>query len=141
MSASASLKRIESGNIDGRARGPRYIQSQLASLYNVLAANRQELREALSSEEHVTEVEVELELHLALDTVRQHYDNFDFEAEINAEYSVVRGDDAPERRLAHGIVYLAPSSHTLLYSVMSPLSAAITAGNCVVVKVGSDLIV
>jgi len=140
-SASASLQRIESGNVDGRARSPRYIQNQLTSLYNVLVANKQELREALSSAEDVTEVEVELELHLALDTVRQAYNRFDFEAEIAAEYSVARGEDAPERRVAHGIVYLIPSSHTLLYSITSPMSAAITAGNCVVVEVSSHLVV
>lgn len=131
----ASLNRIVSGNIGGRARSPRYIQAQLQKFYDVLQDNKAALRKALASDGNKTMTEVELELHLALDSIKCQYDSIDFDQLIQDEYNVARGENANARRVAHGIVYIQPAHHTLLYSAVSASSAAIRAGNCVVIEV------
>ena len=46
---------------------------------------------------------------------------------------MAKGKDASGNREPMGIVYIEPTRHTLLYSVISPVSSAIAAGNCIVV--------
>jgi len=131
----ASLDRIVSGNISGRARSPRYVQSQLQKFYDVLQDNKAAFKKALATDGNKTMVEVELELHLALDSIKCQYDSIDFDQLIQEEYNVARGENANTRCVPHGIVYVQPAHHTLLYSAVSASSAAICAGNCVVIEV------
>lgn len=129
------LNRIQAGEIDGRARNPRYIQKQLSNLHETLVANAAAIKDAIQADSRFSKAEAELELFLTLNCIKQLWGQFDFHQVIKDEYSVARGEDFTARRVAAGIVYIVPDHHTLLYSVVSPLSAAIVAGNCVIVEV------
>lgn len=94
----------------------------------------------MRTDSHNTAAEIEVEYHLAVDCVKRVFAQIDFAKEVKEEYAVARGEDAPLRRVGAGTVYIAPATgHTLLYGVISPLSAAIAAGNCVVVELGTTV--
>lgn len=133
-------KRIRAAEIDGRASNGRYIQKQLSSLHDILIKNVSKLQEAMMSDSHNHAAEAEVEFHLAVDCVKKHYDSIDFEKELKDEYAIASGENTPERRIAAGIVYIIPAAHTLLYSVISPLSAAIAAGNCTIIELESSIL-
>jgi len=130
-----ALQRLRAAEIDGRAQNGRYIQKQLRNLHDALTSNVSAIQAAMRSDSHYSAAETEVEYHLALDCVRQHYDNIDFDKEVQDEYAIARGEDAPLRRIAAGTVHISPNPHTLLYSAISPLSAAIASGNCTAVEV------
>lgn len=67
--------------------------------------------------------------------MKDQYASIDFDQMMEEEYRIANGKDAADRRVAAGIVYIVPSSHTLFYSVIAPLSVAIAAGNCAVLEV------
>ena len=70
-----------------------------------------------------------------MNAVRHYYDSLDFEQELEKEYHVANGKNSEERRVGFGMVVIRPTSHTKLYSIVVPLAAALSAGNCVVVEV------
>lgn len=132
---SSSISRVVASNIDGRARTPRYIQNQLQALHSSLLKNASETRQAISSSNNYTPAEVSIEYYLAVSLVKDQYASIDFDQMMEEEYRIANGKDAADRRVAAGIVYIVPSSHTLFYSVIAPLSVAIAAGNCAVLEV------
>jgi acyl-CoA reductase-like NAD-dependent aldehyde dehydrogenase len=67
--------------------------------------------------------------------VKDQYASINFDQMLEEEYLIANGKDAANRRAAAGIVYIVPSTHTLFYSVIAPLSVAVAAGNCVVIEV------
>lgn len=136
---SSSIGRIQLSNIDGRARTPRFIQNQLHALHTSLLQNAPEIRQAIVASSHHTAAEVGVEFYLAVSTVKDQYTSINFDRILEEEYSVANGKDVPERRVAAGIVYIVPASHTLFYSTIAPLAAAIAAGNCVVLELSPTL--
>ena len=132
---SSSISRLVASNIDGRARTPRYIQNQFQALHSSLLKNGSEIRQAIASSSNYTPAEVSIEYYLTLSVVKDQYASIDFDQMMEEEYRIANGKDAADRRVAAGIVYIVPSSHTLFYSVIAPLSVAIAAGNCVVLEV------
>ena len=132
---SSPIKRINAACIDGRARSPRYIQKQLCRLHDALVENSEAIREAIRGDTHHTAAEVETEYYLALGCLKEQYSKLNVEKFITEEYNLANSIDSPERRVAAGTVYIVPSKYTLFYSTISPVSAAIAAGNCVVVEV------
>jgi acyl-CoA reductase-like NAD-dependent aldehyde dehydrogenase len=128
-------------NIDGRARTPRYIQNQLQALHSALLQNVSEIHQAIASSSQVTPAEVGIEYYLALSVVKEQYASIDFDQMLEEEYRIANRKDAADRRVAHGIVYIVPSNHTLFYSTIAPLSVAIAAGNCVALEVSFPKIV
>ncbi len=131
----SSISRLQAGNIDGRSRSPRFIQDQLQALHASLLDNAPEIREAIALSSQHTAAEIGIEYYLAISCVKAQYASVDFDQMLEDEYSIAKGKDASNRRVAGGIVYVTPASHTLLYSVIAPLSAAIAAGNVVAVEV------
>ena len=97
------------------------------------------LAAAISQDAGSTSVEVEVELFLTMDALQHFYYSLDFDKEIKEEYLVVNGKDNVERRTGVGLVVILPTSHTRLFSVLSPISAAIAAGNCILLEVSSSL--
>lgn len=126
---------IESAATDGRARAPRYIQRQLANLHKAITTNAKQIQDVIVVDTNVRSQEAQLEIYLAVSTVKDLYDSFSVEEALSKEYQVARGEDWRDRNDAVGVVYLRPQSHTLLYSIVSPLANAIAAGNCVVIEV------
>jgi hypothetical protein len=100
-----------------------------------LLKNSSETRQAISSSNNYTPAEVSIEYYLAVSLVKDQYASIDFDQMMEEEYRIANGKDAADRRVAAGIVYIVPSSHTLFYSVIAPLSVAIAAGNCAVLEV------
>jgi acyl-CoA reductase-like NAD-dependent aldehyde dehydrogenase len=132
---SAPFSRLLAAEIDGRTQTIRYRQLQLRKLHSVLIANKSEVRNAIIADSGHTTAEADIEFLLAVSELKKHYLSLNLEQSLEEEYSVAKGRDAPGRRVGAGIVYIVPASYTLFYSVISPLSAAIAAGNCVVVEV------
>lgn len=133
--AAAALKHVQASVIDGRAETARYRQDQLRSLHEALRAEAAPLCAALAQDSGSTAAEVEAEYFLAMDAVRHFYDSVDVQTALAEEYHVVEGKDNPGRRVAAGLVLVRPASHTRFFSIVSPLAAAVAAGNCVVVEV------
>lgn len=64
-----------------------------------------------------------------------HYLSLDITQALYGEYLVANGRDNIGRRSAVGTVYIVPTRHTLFYSVISALSAALAAGSCFILEV------
>ena len=132
---SSATKRVNAARIDGRAQSPRYIQQQLLRLHNVLVENAKDIRDAIRSDSHHTTGEAEVEFYLALEAVKDQYLQLNVERLFEEEYHLANSIDSPFRTMAAGVVYISPADHTRLYSILAPVSAAISAGNCVIVEV------
>ena len=131
----SAIKRINAACIDGRAQTPRYIQQQLMRLHDVLVENASEIRDAIRKDSHHTTTEIDVEYYLALQCVKDQYSQINVERCIEEEYHLAKSINSPNRMVATGVVYIEPADYTRLYSIIAPASAAIAAGNCVVVEV------
>ena len=137
---SSSISRVQAANIDGRARSPRFIQEQLGCLHATLVNNFRDVHQAISIDTGNSSAEVGIEYYLSLASLKALYRSINLEDILDEEYSLAKGKDAPSRRVAAGIVYIMPSVYALFYSVITSLSAAIAAGNCVVIEVSPSLL-
>lgn len=134
----AAIERLQTSVVDGRTENGRYRQYQLHALHKILREEAGQICAAIQTDSKAPASEVETEYYLAMETVRHFYSTLDFEKDLEEEYRVVHGKDNPDRRLGVGLVVLRPTSHTRFYSVVTPLAAAVAAGNCVVLEVSSD---
>jgi acyl-CoA reductase-like NAD-dependent aldehyde dehydrogenase len=132
---SESLERIKIAVIEGTARSIRHQQQQLNKLYNELLKSRSELQEALQQEHFLLEPEALFEHSLTLQEIRTHYNGISTSRENSKATRTERGEDNPDYACPYGIVYIISSSG--LYSTVSSLVAALVAGNCVVLEVGT----
>jgi acyl-CoA reductase-like NAD-dependent aldehyde dehydrogenase len=78
---------------------------------------------------------VRAEVVLALQELRAHYVSLSLTKDLEAEYRIKNGKDSPDASRGVGIVYITPTTHTLFYSVISALTTALAAGNCIVLEV------
>jgi acyl-CoA reductase-like NAD-dependent aldehyde dehydrogenase len=129
------ITRVQAANIDGRARSPRFIQEQLRCLHDILVKNFRDIHQAISIDTGNSSAEVGIEYYLSLASLKAQYRSINPSQILDEEYSLAKGKDAPARRIAVGIVYIVPSAYSLFYSVITSLSAAIAAGNCVIIEV------
>ena len=130
-----AIERLQDAVIDGRAENIRYRQNQLQSLHASLREEAGTICAALAKDAQSSNAEVEAEYYLAMDAVRHFYDSLNFTEEHEKEYAVTHGKDNATRRVGAGLVVIRPTSHTRFYSIVTPLAAAISAGNCVIVEV------
>lgn len=135
-----AIERLESAVVDGRTENVRYRQDQLQSLHKTLREEASAICRALSQDSRSSSVEVEAEFYLAMDTVRHSYETLDFDKELEEEYNVARGQDNKSRRVGAGLVVIRPTSHTRFYSIVNPVAAAISAGNCVILELQDTLL-
>jgi acyl-CoA reductase-like NAD-dependent aldehyde dehydrogenase len=124
-------------SIDGRTHNIYYRQHELEALHQALLAHASELKTAIEADTHHTPAEIAIEIHLALAALKTSYETLQPTKSLADEYLIASGKDAPENRVPVGIAYIETCAHTPLYSVVAPLSAAIAAGNCVIVLVSS----
>ncbi|KAK4219448.1 Aldehyde/histidinol dehydrogenase [Rhypophila decipiens] len=135
-----ALQRVAESVTDGRAENVGRRQEQLFSLHTTLARDASAICHALAlktkgSRHDEAKKEAEVEYYLALDAVRHFYDSLDFDKELENEYRVANGKDYQSRRVGYGLVVIRPlEHHSRFYSIIVPLAAALSAGNCVVVE-------
>lgn len=135
MSSKESFPRLRAAVIDERLLNPLLRRQQLERLHKGLQNNSQALCEAATQDNHITGSEAAVEIHLALLAVKEHYVSIDPDNELKNEYRLAHSQDNSTRRKPFGIAYIEPCTHTLTFSVVSAVSAAVAAGNCVIVQV------
>ena len=134
-----NFDRLKAAVIDRRSHNVFYRQQQIQSLFKALQNNAEKFRQAIINDTGHSEYETTMEINLTISSVRTNYASLDATKFHNDEYAVANGKDAAQNSVPVGIVYIEPTTHTLLYSIIVPLSAAITAGNCVIVLVSSQV--
>lgn len=130
--------RIRAAAIDGRAHNIYYRLTQLEQLQCALVESSVDIRQAIAEDYGHSSAEIAVELHLALAAVKRDHASLRPKEARENEYLIAAGKDAPAHRSPAGIVYIEPSRHTMFYSVVVALSAAIAAGCCVIVLVGQS---
>jgi acyl-CoA reductase-like NAD-dependent aldehyde dehydrogenase len=133
--SSSPFAALQAAAIDGRTHSIYYRQHQLEALHQALLDHSSEVKQAIAADTDHTPAEIAIEIHLALTALKASYETLQPTKALADEYLIASGKDAPTNRVPYGIAYIEPCTHTLLYSVVAPLSAAIAAGNCVIVFV------
>lgn len=122
--------------VDGRTRTAFYRQTQLEKLHQGLIESSSAIVDAIVADSGITKAEAQAEYALALADVKDRYAELDPKTELANEYAIANGKDAAGLRIGVGMVYIrANANHSVFYSIISPLSAAIAAGNCIVLQV------
>ncbi|KAJ5372047.1 aldehyde dehydrogenase PutA [Penicillium concentricum] len=129
------LAQIVAGSIDGRTGNIRYRQKEFHRLQNSILENLNEFKQAITDDSGNTPEEVQMEVTLALKEIHTHYASLDVARNLEVEYRIANGKDNRDQKRGAGIVYVIPSQHTLFYSVIAALSAALAAGNSFVVEI------
>jgi acyl-CoA reductase-like NAD-dependent aldehyde dehydrogenase len=140
MAMTESFAELRAAAIDGRTHNIYYRQHQLEALHHGLLAHASEIQEAIAADYNHTPVEIALEIKLALYTLKASYETLQPTKALADEYLIASGSDSPNNRQPARIVYIEPCPHTLLYSIVAPLSASIAAGNCVIVLVSQVVV-
>lgn len=130
-----SFAELRAAAIDGRTHNVYYRQHQLEALHQAILDNASKIKEAVAADYDHSPAEIAVELYLALASLKREYDSLQPSQMHSNEYLLADGENAPANRAPVGIVYIEPCAHTLLFSIIAPLSAAIAAGNCVIVLV------
>ncbi|KAK5113553.1 hypothetical protein LTR62_003422 [Meristemomyces frigidus] len=137
---STPFPQIRAAAIDERTHNIYYRQTQLEALASALTTNISRLSDAIANDYGHNQAEIAVELYLAIGAIRNDYATLVPKIAQEKEYLLASGKDAGEARRPVGVVYIEPCvEHTLFYSVVVPLSAAIAAGNCVIVLLESNL--
>ncbi|GFF89033.1 aldehyde dehydrogenase family 3 member B1 [Aspergillus udagawae] len=131
---SSQFSRLLAAEIDGRTQNTRYRQNEFHRLQSALSQHIDEIQDAIQKDSGNEPEEVRAELCLALKEIRTHYQTLSLEKDLEEEYRVVAGKDNADAKRGAGIVYIVPSIHTMFYSIVSPLSAALAAGNCIILE-------
>lgn len=136
---SLNLKPLLAAAIDGRLHNVIHRQRQLQNLHTAFQQSAGAIREAIVSDGVSTPAEAAVEYFAAIRCIKDAYESLSPEKALDAEYSVAANKNAPDNRVPAGIVYIEAINHTMFYSVVTPLVAAIAAGNCVVVLLPQTL--
>ncbi|KAF7184482.1 hypothetical protein CNMCM7691_005550 [Aspergillus felis] len=131
---SSQFSRLLAAEIDGRTQNTRYRQNEFHRLQSALSQHIDEIQDAIQKDSGNGPEEVRAELCLALQEIRTHYLTLSLEKDLEEEYCVVAGKDNADAKCGAGIVYIVPSTHTMFYSIISALSAALAAGNCIILE-------
>ncbi|KAF2798429.1 ALDH-like protein [Melanomma pulvis-pyrius CBS 109.77] len=136
---SRTLQAVREAAIDGRLRNVIYRQSQLEKLQKVFVENAEAAEKAIRKDSGNSNSEAAVEFILTLQAIKAYYETLDETEALRSEYALARGEDAAGRQDGIGIVYIVPTNYTLFYSVVVATSAAIAAGNCVVIEFRTPL--
>lgn len=134
--AQQNLSAVKAAAIDGRGRNVLYRKSQLEKLQGALVKESATIRDAIVADTGSLPSEAKLEYSLALQVLRERYIELDSAKELELEYRIAKGIDAPDAREPYGVAIIHVSQqHTPFYSTIAPLCAALAAGNCVILQV------
>lgn len=135
----AAIDRLQESVVDGRTENGRYRQDQLQRLHKTLRDQASQIIAALVADSRFSNAEADVEFYLGMEAVRHFNDSLDFKKDLREEYNVVRGEDNVKRRVGAGLVVIRPTTHTRFYSIVTPLAAAIAAGNCIILELSETL--
>ncbi|KAE8360771.1 Aldehyde/histidinol dehydrogenase [Aspergillus caelatus] len=136
---STSLDLVLTTALEGRMKDLRTRQRILRTLHAQLIENTDDLLRATVEDDRVSREEAQVILSASLSELRAHYDKLDLKEELEAEYSIARKESCLNKRVPFGIVYVVPDVYTAVFSIITALSAAIAAGNCVVIELQDSL--
>jgi acyl-CoA reductase-like NAD-dependent aldehyde dehydrogenase len=123
--------RIQIAHLEGRSQSLRLRQTLFHSLHATLTSSESAIKQAIAADTGNSDADIALEYSLALSELRAHYETLDLKTEVTLAHSI----ENPTGTTNVGIVYVIPAQRTLFYAVLSPLCAALAAGNCVVLEV------
>lgn len=126
---------LQAASIDGRLHNVFHRQTELEKLCKALIDQAAEIQDAISQDYGHRQAEAKVEFALAIAALKRNYATLQPDRAHQEEYLVASGKDAPSKRAPYGIVYIEPCNHSLFYSIVVPLSAALAAGNCVILLV------
>ena len=130
-----AISALRATAIDGRAHNVFYRLEQLEKLHRSLVRESLALLEAIATDSGNTASDARIEFVLTAHTVKEQYARLDPKIELRNEYAIANGENADTLRVPCNIVIIKPTAHTLLYSMVAPLSAALAAGCCVAIQV------
>ena len=131
-----SFSRISIAEIEGIAGSVRHRQQQFHRVHTSLLKAKSSITEALRQDYSYTDWEADYEFLLALSELRNHYENLDLPSENATAHNIEQATENTHRSSALGIVYIIPDmKRSGFYAVISPLCAAMAAGNCIIVEV------
>jgi len=136
--AQQNFAALRAAALDGRTRNVYYRQAQLEKLQKALTKEASAIQEAIVKDSGVTTAEAKIEFSLALGALRDRYTELDPTKELEAEYKIAKKENATEISVGAGIVIIEPAAYNVFYSIIAPMSAALAAGNCLIVRVRSD---
>lgn len=138
MSDSA-IEALQATALTARCHNSFFRQKQLKSLHDALRQDSNTIKDAVKSDTRVSDQEATAEVALSLSIVKEHYSSIKPAKELEEEYQVSSGKNAQDQTKPWGVVYIEPQqNHTPLFSIITALSAALAAGNCVALKVRSQ---
>jgi acyl-CoA reductase-like NAD-dependent aldehyde dehydrogenase len=129
------LETLRGAVADGRTRNVRYRQNELHNLHAALRGSRTEITKAIALDSSSFIEVADTEFFLAMDSISQAYNTLNFDQLMKEEYNVKYGKDNLNRVVEFGLVVLRPTTHSRFYSIVTPLAAAIAAGNTVLLEV------
>lgn len=134
--AGSAIAQLHATALTTRCHNSFFRQKQLKSLHDALRQNSNTIKDAIKSDTRVSEQEATAEVALSLDLVKEHYASINPSKELEEEYRLSKGQDAQDQTKPWGVVYIEPQqNHTPFFSIITALSAALAAGNCVALKV------
>lgn len=104
---------------------------EIAKLYRGLQDDMEGICNAIASEGRCSAAAADAEFRLTMDGIRKFYHALKT-PDTKLQLRGAQRDGT--RRLAVGVVAIRPASHSRLYSTLIPLTAAIAAGNCVLLE-------
>lgn len=131
------ISKVRASVTDRRAVNVRYRQNQLNRLYASVCERSTDIHNALQEDFNVTQTEAVAEFSQTLRSIRNAYTTLDNSAARREEYSITEGRSNPRRRVPKGLLLLRASTFSRFYSVLQPLSVAISTGNCMLIEVSS----
>lgn len=135
-SPSKAIATLRGTSRTGRCHNAYFRQEQLKSLHDTLRTGTQSIISAIRHDTNNTDAEACIEVATALKIVKEHHESINPKEELEAEYRIAQGENALQRTEPIGVIYLENiSGHTPFLAVVSPLSAALAAGNCIALKV------
>ncbi|KAF3032491.1 hypothetical protein E8E12_003029 [Didymella heteroderae] len=139
MSDSA-IASLQATALTARCHNSFFRQKQLKSLHDALRQDSNTIKDAIKSDTRISEQEATTEVALSLNLVKEHYASINPAKELEQEYRLSNGRDAQDQTQPWGVVYIEPQqNHTPFFSIVSALSAALAAGNCVALKFDNNL--
>ncbi|KAJ5660675.1 uncharacterized protein N7484_000047 [Penicillium longicatenatum] len=133
MSLTEVYAAVQSAWVEGRLENVLQRQKELAGLHAALTRHRSGLVAAFSKDLETIEDGASVEIDLALDAIKQLYDQLDFPSSLDRERSVQAGQTSPLNSVALGPVLIQAALPCPLSSAILPLAAAVAAGSCCVV--------
>ncbi|KAF2856661.1 ALDH-like protein [Plenodomus tracheiphilus IPT5] len=140
LTPEVAFANLQATALSARCHNSFFRQKQLKTLHDVLRNNSSALKDAVKQDTRVSDEEAATEVALSLSIVKEHYGAIDAKKELEQEYRITNGKDADDKREPWGVAYIEPQqNHTPFFAVIAPLGAALAAGNCVVLKLESNL--